>query len=100
MSTAKDKKLDYVNLIAEESRSGMNLIKIYVQRKKHSNPPPNAYDLSKDWSKLFGERGKWLWGDRLTPAEVVSMKAKKAKIPGPGSYDTNNAKKAIKSDMA
>jgi len=51
MSSSGEKKLNYVSLFAEESRPFMNLTKIYYNRKNYSNPPPNAYNITKDWKK-------------------------------------------------
>lgn len=80
----------------------MNFTKIYVQRKKHANPPPTAYNTTRDWTKvLIQDRVKyrWLKSERLTPAQEVAIRAKKANLPGPGKYnpkDTVSVKSVFK----
>lgn len=98
MSNSKEKKLDYVCLISENSRPFLNLTKIYARSKKHANPPPNAYNMICDWKKELSKntrKGKWLKSERLTPAQETAERAKKAKLPGPGAYESNQKQKVL-----
>lgn len=97
MYNSAEKKLDYVSVFAEESKPFLNLTKIYVNRKKHSNPPPNAYNLANDWKKeqQKNSRGRWLKSARVTPAVETANIAKKEKFPGPATYKPNSKSRVL-----
>jgi hypothetical protein len=51
LSNPREKRMDYVTLIAEESKPFLNLTKIYTVKKQHVNPPVGTYDMRLDWKK-------------------------------------------------
>jgi len=80
-----DKKLDYICLIAEETKPGLNLTKIFM-KKKHLIPGPTAYNTTRDWSKKVDKKGKFLQAERITPSAAIFTEGKKTKTPGPCTY--------------
>jgi hypothetical protein len=89
-----DKKLDYICLIAEETKPGLNLTKIFM-KKKHLIPGPTAYNTTRDWSKKVDKKGKFLKAERITPSAAIFAEGKKIKTPGPCTYKVLNKDKVL-----
>ena len=79
----KEKKLDYITLIAETSKRDIDFTKVFANRQVNT-PGPNKYSQIRDWSDV--RKGTIAKQKKVTYIDEIFLNQKKNKSPGPNTY--------------